>query len=109
TDMYSPTTAFQTARRSVDNLSTEQDPTIMLLAYALFKQTTAGDIAGARPGAFSLRARSKFDAWTTTKGMAHEVADALYINCAEHMVEGRPLNQQNQDLVRGIAETLRWL
>ncbi|MBA3539441.1 MAG: acyl-CoA-binding protein, partial [Deltaproteobacteria bacterium] len=40
----------------------------MLELYALYKQATAGDASGSRPGMLDLRGRAKFDAWARHKG-----------------------------------------
>ena len=51
----------------------------MLELYALFKQATAGDATGARPGMLDVRGRAKFDAWAKRKGMTKDAAMEAYV------------------------------
>jgi diazepam-binding inhibitor (GABA receptor modulator, acyl-CoA-binding protein) len=51
----------------------------MLELYALYKQATAGDVSGSRPGMLDLRGRAKYDAWAKRKGMAKPAAMEAYI------------------------------
>ena len=44
----------------------------LLELYALFKQATAGDVTGSRPGMMDFKGRAKFDAWT--KGGKNQIA-----------------------------------
>lgn len=50
-----------------------------LRAYSLFKQATAGDASGDRPGMTQFIARAKFDAWAKLKGMSAGDAMAAYV------------------------------
>jgi acyl-CoA-binding protein len=52
---------------------------VMLDMYALYKQATAGDVSGSRPGMLDLRGRAKYDAWEKQKGTPKDVAIAAYI------------------------------
>jgi diazepam-binding inhibitor (GABA receptor modulating acyl-CoA-binding protein) len=54
----------------------------MLEFYGLYKQATAGDARGGRPGTFDLRGRAKYDAWEARKGLTSEQAKKLYIDAA---------------------------
>ena len=47
--------------------------------YALFKQATAGDASGARPGMLDVRGRAKHDAWAGKRGMSATGARAAYV------------------------------
>ena len=51
----------------------------LLKLYALFKQGTAGDVSGKRPGMMDLKGRAKYDAWSNQKGMSSEDAKAAYV------------------------------
>jgi acyl-CoA-binding protein len=51
----------------------------MLDLYALYKQATAGDVSGDRPGMLDLRGRAKYDAWAKHKGMSKDAAMTAYI------------------------------
>ena len=51
----------------------------MLELYALYKQATAGDASGDRPGMLDVRGRMKSDAWAKKKGLTNDGAMAAYI------------------------------
>ncbi|HTL36385.1 MAG TPA: acyl-CoA-binding protein [Kofleriaceae bacterium] len=50
----------------------------MLELYALYKQATAGDASGDRPGMMDLRGRAKYDAWAKKKGLSKDAAMTAY-------------------------------
>jgi len=52
---------------------------VMLEMYALYKQSTLGDVTGSRPGFTDLKGRAKFDAWTKHKGLTKDAAMEKYI------------------------------
>ncbi len=52
---------------------------VMLELYALYKQSTAGDASGERPGMLDLRGRAKYDAWARHKGTSKDAAMEAYI------------------------------
>jgi acyl-CoA-binding protein len=52
---------------------------VMLELYALYKQATAGDVSGSRPGMMDLKGRAKYDAWAKRKGMTKDAAMQAYI------------------------------
>ena len=70
---------FDAAVRDVKSLPNEPATAELLELYALYKQATAGDVSGPRPGAFDVRARAKYDAWTKAKGLSTEDAMARYV------------------------------
>jgi diazepam-binding inhibitor (GABA receptor modulating acyl-CoA-binding protein) len=53
---------------------------ILLRLYALYKQVTEGDAKGGRPGIFDLKARAKYDAWASLRGVESKSAEAMYID-----------------------------
>jgi acyl-CoA-binding protein len=55
----------------------------MLDLYALYKQATAGDVAGSRPGMLDLKGRAKYDAWAKRKGTSRDAAMQAYIALVE--------------------------
>jgi acyl-CoA-binding protein len=59
---------------------------VMLALYALFKQATAGDVSGGRPGLLDLRGRAKYDAWAARKGMTTDVAMTAYVALVDRHV-----------------------
>ena len=58
----------------------------MLELYALYKQATAGDVSGSRPGMMDLRGRAKYDAWAKRKGMTKDAAMTAYIALVDKSV-----------------------
>jgi diazepam-binding inhibitor (GABA receptor modulating acyl-CoA-binding protein) len=52
---------------------------VLLELYGLYKQATAGDASGNRPGMLDVRGRAKYDAWATRKGMTGDAAMTAYI------------------------------
>lgn len=52
---------------------------VMLEMYALYKQSTVGDVSGSRPGFTDLKGRAKYDAWTKQKGISKDAAMEKYI------------------------------
>ncbi|HKK73962.1 MAG TPA: acyl-CoA-binding protein [Saprospiraceae bacterium] len=69
---------FEQAVGKAKSLPKQSNETLLKI-YALFKQAKNGDVSGKRPGAFSLKARAKYDAWAERKGMATEEAKKQYI------------------------------
>ena len=63
----------------------------MLLAlYSLFKQATAGDISGERPGALDMVNRAKYDAWSARKGTGRDDAMKAYVELVDKLKAGEP-------------------
>ncbi|MBX3159480.1 MAG: acyl-CoA-binding protein [Deltaproteobacteria bacterium] len=52
---------------------------VLLELYALYKQGTAGDVAGSRPGMLDVKGRAKYDAWAKQKGTSQDAAMEAYI------------------------------
>jgi diazepam-binding inhibitor (GABA receptor modulating acyl-CoA-binding protein) len=52
---------------------------VLLELYGLYKQATAGDASGNRPGMLDVRGRAKYDAWAARKGMSGDAAMTAYI------------------------------
>ena len=53
---------------------------ILLKLYALYKQATAGDTSGTRPGIFDMVGRAKYDAWSALNGLSRDDAKQQYID-----------------------------
>jgi len=53
---------------------------VMLDLYALYKQSTSGDVSGDRPGMLDVKGRAKYDAWAKKKGMSKDAAMQAYID-----------------------------
>ena len=61
----------------------------LLELYALYKQATAGDATGPRPGFTDLRGRAKHDAWAKRTGMTRDAAMTAYVALVDRLVAGR--------------------
>lgn len=70
---------FAKAQADVKTLPKRPSNDTLLDLYALYKQGTAGDVAGSRPGLFDQVGRAKFDAWTKKKGTAQDAAKTAYV------------------------------
>ncbi len=76
---------FQQAVADSKNLSERPDNLTMLKLYALYKQGTAGDVEGERPGFTDMVGRAKWDAWNALKGQSGEEAQQAYIDLVEDL------------------------
>lgn len=70
---------FAAATRRVQQLAERPSDAQLLALYALYKQATAGDVTGARPGLLEPRARAKFDAWAAVRGLGASEAMGRYV------------------------------
>lgn len=74
-----PSSDFLAAADRVKNLPALPNE-ILLRLYALYKQVTEGEVKGSRPGIFDLRARAKYDAWASLRGVESKSAEGMYID-----------------------------
>ncbi len=72
--------AFEQAQLDVKTLTKRPANEDMLALYAHFKQASAGDASGSRPGMFDMVNRAKYDAWAALKGMSKAAAEQAYID-----------------------------
>ena len=70
---------FEAAQARVKTLTSTPSPDELLELYALFKQSTKGDVTGSRPGMLDFKGRAKFDAWEKKKGLARDAAQKAYV------------------------------
>ncbi len=78
-------TQFQTAASESKQLPSRPDNNTLLQLYSLYKQATAGDVSGKRPGRFSPVDRAKFDAWAKQQGMPTDEAMQQYVDLVERL------------------------
>jgi acyl-CoA-binding protein len=71
--------SFEAAVAASKTLSERPDNQTLLRIYALYKQATAGDAEGKRPGFGDMIGRAKFDAWAEIKGTGREDAMQQYV------------------------------
>ena len=72
--------AFAKAMADSKNFSERPDNMTLLKIYGLFKQGSAGDATGDRPGMTDFVGRAKFDAWQALAGTSQEDAMQQYID-----------------------------
>jgi acyl-CoA-binding protein len=75
---------FEQAIGRAKSLPKQSNETLLKI-YALFKQAKNGDVSGKRPGAFSLKARAKYDAWAELKGISTEEAKEQYVALVDQL------------------------
>lgn len=74
-DLASRFSQAQARIKPVTGLSND----VMLDLYALYKQSTVGDVSGSRPGMLDVKGRAKYDAWAKRKGISKDAAMEQYI------------------------------
>jgi diazepam-binding inhibitor (GABA receptor modulator, acyl-CoA-binding protein) len=76
---------FDAAVAQSKSLSERPDNATLLKIYALYKQATAGDVQGAKPGFSDMVGRAKWDAWNAVKGTTAEDAMQRYVDLIESL------------------------
>lgn len=76
---------FEDAQARVKKLSSTPSNDELLQLYAFYKQATAGDVSGSRPGMLDLKGRAKYDAWSGKKGMKKEDAMEKYVALVDRL------------------------
>ena len=74
-----PEEDFRDAAERVTKLPKRPPNDVLLQIYALYKQSTEGNVSGSRPGFSDFEGRAKFDAWNKLHGKASEEAIQDYI------------------------------
>jgi diazepam-binding inhibitor (GABA receptor modulating acyl-CoA-binding protein) len=76
---------FEKAVADSKNLPEKPDNATLLKIYALYKQATAGDVDGKRPGFSDMVGRAKWDAWNEVKGASGKDAMQSYVDLIESL------------------------
>ena len=76
---------FEQAVSESKQLPEKPDNMTLLKIYALYKQATAGDVEGKRPGFTDMVGRAKYDAWAELKGRGSDEAMQGYIDLIESL------------------------
>ena len=76
---------FEQAVAESKSLPDKPDNMTLLKIYALYKQASAGDVDGKRPGFTDMVGRAKWDAWGGLKGTPAEQAMQDYIDQIESL------------------------
>ena len=79
------TSRFEQAVADSRDLPERPDNATLLQIYALYKQGSAGDVDGKRPGFTDLVGRAKWDAWKALEGRSREQAMQEYIDLIESL------------------------
>lgn len=82
------TETFEDAQRRVKELKSAPGNDTLLELYALYKQSTSGDVSGSRPGMMDFKGRAKFDAWAGKKGTGKEAAMEAYVALVDKLAGG---------------------
>ena len=76
--------AFETATERAKKLPHQPNDRLLEL-YGLFKQSTAGDVSGDKPGMFDFKGAAKYDAWESRRGMTKEEAMQAYVDLVDRL------------------------
>jgi acyl-CoA-binding protein len=76
---------FEEAVAQSKQLPEKPDNMTLLKIYALYKQASAGDVDGKRPGFTDMVGRAKWDAWSGLKGKSADEAMQDYIDLIESL------------------------
>lgn len=76
---------FEAAVAASKSLPERPDNMTLLKLYALYKQGSAGDVEGKRPGFTDMVGRAKFDAWAELKDTSQDEAMQQYIDLIESL------------------------
>jgi len=85
TQMADLKTKFEQAVADSKQLDEKPDNATLLQLYALYKQASAGDAEGKRPGFGDMVGRAKWDAWNERKDMSKDEAMQAYIDLVESL------------------------
>ena len=77
--------SFDAAVAASKQLPDKPDNMTMLKLYSLYKQSTAGDAEGKRPGFTDMVGRAKYDAWDAVKGKSQDEAMQEYVDLIESL------------------------
>ena len=77
--------SFDQAVADSKQLPDKPDNMTLLKIYALYKQASAGDVDGKRPGFTDMVGRAKWDAWNGLKGSTTDAAMQDYVDLIESL------------------------
>ena len=76
---------FEDAQKRVKAMASSPSTQEMLDLYALYKQATAGDVSGSRPGMLDVKGRAKYDAWSGRRGLSKDKAMEDYVALVDRL------------------------
>ena len=77
--------SFDAAVAASKQLPDKPDNMTLLKIYALYKQSTEGEVEGKRPGFTDMVGRAKYDAWAAVKGKSKDEAMQEYVDLIESL------------------------
>lgn len=77
---------FELAAKDIKRLGQRPDNDTLLKLYALFKQSSQGDIRQSQPGFFDFVGTAKHEAWAKLHGMSVDEAMRQYIALARQLL-----------------------
>ena len=80
-----PEEDFRDAADRITKLPKRPPNDVLLKIYALYKQSTEGDVIGNRPGFANFEKRAKFDAWNKLQGKTPKAAMQEYILLVDNL------------------------
>ena len=80
---------FEAAARDALQLPSRPDNDTLLQLYALYKQSTVGDVTGKRPGLLAMVDRAKHDAWAKLSGTPKDSAMQRYVALVTRLKSGK--------------------
>lgn len=78
--------AFDQAASDIQQLASRPDNDTLLKLYALYKQSSEGDLSGAQPGFFDFVGTAKYEAWAQLHGVTRDEAMSRYIALVEQLL-----------------------
>ena len=76
---------FEAAVANSRELTERPDNATLLKIYSLYKQASAGDVQGDKPGMSDLVGRAKWEAWNGLKGVSRDDAMQRYIDLIDSL------------------------
>ncbi|HCX32360.1 MAG TPA: acyl-CoA-binding protein [Rhodocyclaceae bacterium] len=76
---------FEAAAAASRTLKERPANEVLLRLYALYKQGSAGDVEGRRPGFTDMVGRAKYDAWAALKGLGKDEAMKQYVELVDSL------------------------
>ena len=78
---------FEDAQKRAKELKSTPSNEDLLELYAFYKQATAGDVSGSRPGMMDFKGRAKYDAWAKRKGTGKDAAMESYVSLVDRLAK----------------------
>lgn len=79
---------FTQAQTDVKKLAERPGNLTLLRLYALYKQASAGDTHGDKPGFADIAGKYKYEAWAALQGTSQDDAKRNYIGLVESLKSG---------------------